>query len=155
MKAHGGSFCSSWDGGPGKIFGGHFRCVLNIYFGVARCQFSQRPLVWGRRPPGSTWPLGSEMGWTGKVAKSGFYGFCRTQLFSDSPPYLSCLPPNFIKSFQLFIKFYYFFFYKILSNLKKAYQTFIKFYQILQKLTKITKFYQIITIFWQKVQMVD
>ena len=33
MKAHGGSFCSSWDGGLGKIFGGHLQCVLNIDFG--------------------------------------------------------------------------------------------------------------------------
>ena len=28
--------------------------ILNIDFGVARWQFSQRPLVCGRRPPGST-----------------------------------------------------------------------------------------------------
>ena len=54
MEAHGGSFCSSWEGGLGKISGGHFRCALNIDFGVARWQFSQQALVSGRRPPGST-----------------------------------------------------------------------------------------------------
>ena len=31
-----------------------------------------------------------------RVAKSGFYGFCRTRLFSDFPPNLLSFPPNFL-----------------------------------------------------------
>ena len=54
MGAYGGLFCSAWDEDIGGIFGGHLRCVLNIGFGVAGWQFSQQPLVLGRRRPGST-----------------------------------------------------------------------------------------------------
>ena len=30
-----------------------------------------------------------------RVVKSGFYGFCRTRLFSDFPPIFSSFLPNF------------------------------------------------------------
>ena len=53
--------------------------------------------------------------------KVWFYGFCRTQFFSDSPPNLSCFPPNFIK--------------------------FSKIYQTLTRFTKFSKFYQSFTKF--------
>ena len=53
-EAHDGALETSWGLLLRKIFGSHFRCVLNIDFAIRRRQISQRPLVWGRRPPGST-----------------------------------------------------------------------------------------------------
>ena len=57
--------------------------------------------------------------WRGQSWKSGFYQFCTTQLFSDSPPYLSCFPPIFLQNLTKF--------YKILPNFTKAYQIYQMF----------------------------
>ena len=61
--------------------------------------------------------------------ENGFYGFCRTHLFSDSPPYLFCFPPNF---------------YQILPNFYQILPNFIKFHKILRKLKKTYQIDQII-----------
>ena len=63
-----------------------------------------------------------------RVGKSGFYGFYRTQFFSDSPPNLYCFPPN---SYHFYKMLYFFFnllnFTKIFPNFNKVYNIFTKF----------------------------
>ena len=51
-----------------------------------------------------------------RAGKSGFYGLCRTLLFSDFLPYLSCFPTIFYKILPILFNFHL-----ILRMLKKAY----------------------------------
>ena len=82
--------------------------------------------------------IGWYIHWSGfilvRLRKSGFYGFCRTQIFSDSPPNPSCFPPHF---------------YQIFQKLTKVYQSLPKFYKcakIFQSLPNFQTFYQICTL---------
>ena len=74
-----------------------------------------------------------------RVGKCGFYGFCRTQLFGDFPPNLSCFPPNCNQNHIFFWKSYLtkvYQIYQINKNFTKFYQFFTKFvtYSVLLRL---------------------